>query len=176
MNNCPELNFGQLFFLKLRIMKKILFISIAILYALSPFAQENNAAIEKVGFLIVYAGKDYDMAKKVAEEAHEHLGYELNFRGHEYNSELGLSLPKRDCEEEGFEYPAYIQRGRGKDGNFVSVEYTDAYNNFTKGYYIVVVASYTKGSQKINETLKEVKVHYESAYVKYTDIYVGCMH
>ena len=138
-------------------------------------SQDISANVEK-GFIIIHASKDYNLATRVATEANKHLAYKIDLRDLEYNKFLGLSLPKDTCKKFGFEFPTYIQRGRNNDGNFISIEYTNAYNNFTQGYYIVVVASYEKGNNEINKTLKFVKNHYETAYIKYTDIYMGCIH
>jgi len=156
-------------------MKKITLLIILFIVTIAVNAQEETANVKK-GFIIIHASKDYNLAKRVATEANKHLEYNVNYRDLEYNKMLGLSMPKDSCEKFGFEFPTYIQRGREKDGNFISVEYTNAYNNFTQGYYIVVVASYEKGNNKLKETLKFVKQHYETAYIKYTDIYMGCIH
>ncbi len=156
-------------------MKKSLFTIILFYVFLNINAQEVSD-VEKKGFIIIHASKDYNLAKRIATEANKHLKYNLELRDLEYNKIEGLSLPKDSCKKYGFEYPTYIQRGRNKDGNFISVEYTNAYNNFTEGYYIVVVASYTKGKKEINDALLFVKNHYETAYIKYTDVYVGCIH
>jgi len=140
-------------------------------------AQEGEfSQNQEVGFIIIHATKNYEVSKRVAQEASKHLGYKLDLAGLEYNEDIGLSISEEDCEQAGFEYPAYIQRGRLGDNKFISVEYTDIYPNFTPGYYIVVVANYIKGDEKINETLKFVKKHYTNAYIKYTDIYMGCLH
>jgi len=160
-------------------MKKILllFIVIISIIQITQAQDEGISQNEKKGFIIIYATKNYQLASRVAEEANKNLGYKIDMRDLEYNKEIGLSIPKKDCEEHGFEYPSYIQRGRGDDGNFISVEYTNAYNNFTHGYYIVVVATYTKGkTEDIKKTLTEVKKSYEDAYIKYTDVYMGCLH
>jgi len=156
-------------------MKKISILVLMLFVILQLTAQEE-AQTEKKGFLIIHASKNYELAKRVATEANKHLGYKIDYRGLEYNKELGLSIPKTECEEHGFEFPTYVQRGRGDDGNFISVEYTTNYEGFTPGLYIVVVASYTKGKKEINETQTFVKKHYETAYFKYIDVYVGCMH
>ena len=156
-------------------MKKLSILFIIIIASLQLNAQEISQT-EKKGFLIIHASKNYELAKRVATEANKHLGYKIDFRGHEYNKTLGMSIPKAECEKHGFEYPSYIQRGRSDDGNFISVEYTTNYEGFTPGLYIVVVASYTKGKKEIKPTLEFVKKHYETAYFKYIDVYVGCIH
>ena len=150
--------------------KIILFLTglmILILSTSGLLKAQEVAEIEKKGFVIIYACKEYNLVQRVATEANKHLGYEIDLRGLEYNEAIGLSIPEKICEEHGMEFPTYIQRGRAKDGNFISVEYTNAYNNFSLGYYIIVVASYSNGDEKLDETLSFVKKHYEDAYIKY---------
>ncbi len=157
-------------------MNKFIILFITIILNVQLYAQDFSE-IEKQGFIIIHASENYEASKKVANEAQKHLGYKLDLRNHIKNETLGLSLPKVVCEENGFEYPFYVQRGRAKDGNYISIEYTNIYNSFTEGFYIIVVANFPKTEKnKLKETLKFVKKHYESAYIKYTDIYMGCMH
>ena len=156
-------------------MKKIITL-ITMLFAVMQLNAQEYSQTEKKGFLIIHASKNYQLAKRVATEANKHLKYKIDFRGHEYNKTLGLSVSEEECEQHGFEFPSYIQRGRSDDGKFISVEYTTNYEGFTPGLYIVVVASYTKGKKEIKQTLEFVKKHYETAYFKYIDVYVGCMH
>ncbi len=139
-------------------------------------AQEFDQT-QKTGFIIISASKNYKASKKIAEEASKKLGYKLDLRGLQPNKEIGLSFSKEECEDAGFDFPIFVQRGRGGMGyKFVSVEYTDHYKGFSKGFYIVVVASFPKDSPKLKTSLKHVKKFYKQAYVKYADIYMGCIH
>ena len=156
-------------------MKKIS-ILVIIFFAFSQINAQEESQTEKKGFLIVSAGKNYKAMKKLAEKVSTQLNYKLDLREHESNENIGLTLSKEDCEKQGFEFPSYIQRGRSDDGNFVSIEYTDAYEGFTPGYYILVVSSYTKGNAELKKSLNFVKKYHKTAYIKYADIYVGCMH
>ncbi|MES1224662.1 MAG: hypothetical protein ABUT20_54725, partial [Bacteroidota bacterium] len=97
----------------------------------------------------------------------------LDLRDLKPNKESGLTYAKKDCENEGG-YPCYISRGRYDSGDYISIEWSDAFDGFAKGYYIVIVASGSK-----NETepaLKKAKQFYKDAYAKQCDVYVGCMH
>ncbi len=147
-----------------------------LLFALFQVQAQEIAETEKKGFLIVAAGTNYEAMKTLAVKASENLNYKLDYRGLIKDETLGLSINEEECEQHGFEFPSYIARGRSDDGNYVSVEYTNAYEGFTPGYYILVVSSYAKGSNELAESLKFVKTHYKTAYVKYADIYVGCIH
>ena len=129
-------------------------------------------------FVILISTKNYDAALKRAEEAAEKLGYPLDLRDLHANEETGLSFPKEQCEEicggVGIEYPQYLPRNDWGESKYVSVEYSNGYSGFTKGYYIVVVASGEKGDPIIQEALDEAKQFYEDAYAKTCSVYIGC--
>ncbi len=137
---------------------------------------QEEIEFTKKGFIIVSSSKDYNATIDLAVTVSEKLNYNLDLRGLEYNSSLGLSFAMQVCEDNGFEYPLYVSRGRFDDGNYVSVEYTDAYQGFTLGYYIIIVSSYEKGNEELTKSLNFVKTIYKSAYIKYSDIFMGCMH
>ena len=91
---------------------------------------------------------------------------------------MGLSLPREVCEEDicggGLNYPIYLPRNDWGDSKYVSVEYSDGFEGFTKGYYIVVIASGEKGDTMIKEALNEAKKFYSDAYVKTCGVWMGC--
>ena len=140
------------------------------------FAQETDEATVKKGYIIVSAGKNYEAIKKQAKTVADKLGYELNLRDLEYHKTEGLSFSQVVCQEENMEYPFYIARGRWDDGEYVSVEYTNAYEGFTPGYYIIMVSSHDKGAAELKTALQHVKKSYKTAYIKYADVYMGCIH
>ncbi len=148
---------------------------LAIVFSFSARAQDDSM-FEKKGFVIISAGTNYDASLKIAKEAAKKFSYKLDLRDHIQNDIIGLTIPETVCEEHGFEFPAYIVRGRYDDGKYVSIEYTDSYEGFTPGYYIVVVASGSKGNKELTEALSEAKKIYKGAYIKYADVYQGCIH
>ena len=154
-------------------MKHLLLISMFILIGFSVSAQEE--AMVTKGYVIVAAGKNYEAIKKQAAQVAQKTAYELNLRDLEYNKTEGLSFSRSVCEEMGFEYPAYIPRGRWDDGEYISIEYTDGFEGFTPGYYIIIASSHDKGNKKLQEALQHVKKFYKSAYIKYADVYMGGM-
>ena len=129
-------------------------------------------------YVILISTKSYDSALKRAEEAAEKLGYPLDLRDLHANELTGLSLPKEQCEEicggVGIEYPQYLPRNDWGESKYVSVEYSNGYSGFTKGYYIVIVASGEKGDPIIQEALEEARRYYEDAYAKTCSVYMGC--
>ncbi len=153
-----------------------LLIIILFLFNHKMFAQEESESIVKKGYVIVAAGQNYEAIKKQAARVAEKTGYKLDLRDLEYSKNIGLTFSKEICEEQGMEYPAYIARGRWDDGEYISVEYTNGFEGFTPGYYIIVASSHDKGSAELQNALQHVKKYYKTAYIKYADVYMGCMH
>jgi hypothetical protein len=99
----------------------------------------------------------------------------LDLRGLAPNKESGLTFSKAACKEDEIDYPSYFARGR-EDGIYVSIEYSDAYPAFAKGYYIVVAASGSKNEPDMQATYKKIKAYSKDAYFKSSKVYMGCMH
>ncbi|AKF25370.1 hypothetical protein YH65_08200 [Sulfurovum lithotrophicum] len=122
---------------------------------------------------IVKSTKSYSEAKEFAQKLAKKSGVRLDLRALKYNEEIMISHPRAECDENGYAYPCYIARGRYDDGVYLSVEPSDAYEEFTKGYYIVVAAS----GEKVDKSLLNRIRHYvPDAYVKRTTVYMGCIH
>lgn len=155
---------------------KSIFTIILSLVLFSSFAQKNTVDplpfVEK-SFCIILSTKNYAEAKKIAEETSTKTNLKLDLRGLVPNNKTGLTTPKKDLLEGEF-FPQYYSRGRYDDGEYVSIEYSDAFDGFTKGFFIVVTCSGNK--KEANNALKKMKLLYKTAYVKHTKIYVGCMH
>lgn len=65
--------------------------------------------------------------------------------------------------------------GAETDSEFLSVERSEAYTGFAKGYYIVVGGIYaTRGEAK--QSLTKFVPFVPDAYAKKTTIYYGCIH
>ncbi len=156
-------------------MKNLAVLILLHFFVLHINAQETAEPIPyiKKGFCIILSTKSYTEAKKIAIAAAKKTGLTTDFRGLEPNKKIGLTTPKADVPE-GEVYPQYYSRGRYDDGEYISIEYSNAFTGFAKGFYIVIVSSGEKA--EVNKTLKKVKPFYKTAYVKYTDVYVGCMH
>lgn len=152
-------------------MNKLLFLFFAIIISYNSAHSQEYDPYVSTGFLIILSTKNYEGALKLAKEACTNLSLDFNSRGLYADAELGLNSDEIcGCGETH----GYIARGRSDDGNYISIEYTDAYETFSDGYYIVVVASGKRSELK--PTLKKVKQHYKDAYIKNSDVYIGCMH
>lgn len=135
-------------------------------------ANAQRPVIEK-GFAIIHSTKDYSAALQTVEEASRKLDIKIDLRGYYPNEEIGL---KTDSVCGCGEAHDYLARGRWDDGIYISIEYSDRYKGFAKGYYIVIIASGKKGSKQLTETLESAKNYYADSYVKNTSVYIGCMH
>ncbi|GAB5418853.1 MAG: hypothetical protein Crog4KO_01660 [Crocinitomicaceae bacterium] len=138
----------------------------------------EESMTQDFSFVIIISTKSYDAALNRAKEASEKLGYPLDLRGLHENKEIGLSLSKKVCEEDicggGLSYPIYIPRSDWGSEQYVSIEYSDAFDGFAKGYYIVVISSGEKGAAGVKQSLLEAKKFYKDAYAKTCSVWMGC--
>lgn len=68
----------------------------------------------------------------------------------------------------------YIPRGRYDNGEYISIEYSSSFENFTQGFYIVVISS--GEAKEVEKLLPMAKKYSKDAYAKKSDVYMGCMH
>ena len=142
------------------------------------FSQNETVNQEtKKYFVITASTKSYESALESANSIAKSMKLKLDLRGLQENEENdGLTWDGAECQENGWEPPCYVARGRYDDGGYVSIEWSNAFQGFSKGYYIVVVASYSDNNDKLKATLLSAKEHVPSAYSKSSNVYMGCMH
>ncbi len=154
--------------------------------ALLITAQANNekgltqVEIEKSQYadkrlVILQSTSDFQEAKSTAESAAIKLGIPLRLSEVSPHTKLGLTNTKSDCNDSGVPWPCYFPRGRHDDGAYVSIEYSNAFQGYTEGFFIVVAASAPKNDEVIQQTLDSAKSHWPTAYSKNTPVYLGCM-
>lgn len=136
-------------------------------------------------FLLIQSSAYYGAALQTAKNAAKELNIKLDLRGliPDKNPDIGLSLPADTCikysKQEGDDdgdSSCYMARGRWDDGVYISIEYSNAYDGFSKGYYIVVAGSSTEKDQALMAALQKVKTKYSDAYIKASKVYMCCMH
>ena len=138
--------------------------------------QENwNTEIEN-HFLIAASTKDYSSAAKSAQLIAEKMGLRYVDNEEYSNNKHGLTSSQADCEGDGFDYPCYIPRGGPEQENYVSVEWSSFYAEFSEGYYIIVIANSPERDNEIQMLLQKVKIFAPSAYIKSAMIWNGCLH
>jgi hypothetical protein len=120
-----------------------------------------------VGFVIINSTTSYDDALRLARAASAKCSIPVNLRGVVLDPEHGLTFSRDTFSPtEPYEYPSYFPRGRGDDGEYLSVESSAAYSGFRPGLFVVIAASGEPKSALLNRTLAKVKLHYRKAYVK----------
>lgn len=157
---------------------KLFLVLILFFSVLHSFGQESDDCYVKKDFLIITSTKDYQSALSSAQKAAKALEVKLDLRGliNTNDTLIGLSLPSDTCMKYSEDSVCYIARGRWDDGTYISIEYSNAYEAFAKGYYIVVVGSADNKNAELKSTLKKVKIKYRNAYIKTSKVYMCCMH
>ncbi|WP_344930326.1 hypothetical protein [Aquimarina addita] len=123
-------------------------------------------------FLIIHSGKEYDTALRLAKEASRQLDMKLELRGMYESPTEGLTTDELcGCGENH----GYIPRGRFDSGEYISIEYSDYYEGFTKGLYMVIVSTGGYIDEQ-KELLSSARKFYKDAYIKTSSVYLGCMH
>jgi len=164
-------------------MKNVIFV-LLVASPMFSIGQVNPECFVKKYFLLIQSTNDYKAALQTAGKAAKGLDVKLDLRGlvPDKNPHIGLSLPVDTCikyseEEEGVQDSScYMARGRWDDGIYISIEYSDAYEGFSKGYYIVVVGSSDKRDPALIAALEKVRTIYSDAYIKASKVYMCCMH
>ena len=121
--------------------------------------------------LILKSTTDYNVALRFANESSKKLGLELKIEDIEYSKEKGICFSK-DIDDELYkgEYAP-----RRYCGDYISLENSSAYEGFVEGY-IVVIAGIYQNKDDAELALRDVKESYPDAYVKKTNLWMGCIH
>lgn len=155
-------------------MKKYCLLIPLVILMIAVFAQDGGYIVKEI--VIVKSTKDYEAVKQFTDMAAQKTGYKKDLRRLVPNGNNGLSLPADECEKAGTQAPCYWARGGFDDGTYVSIEYSNAYKGFTKGYYIVVISSAKPGAAQTKKALNKAKTFAPDAYLRKSKVYIGCMH
>jgi hypothetical protein len=102
-------------------MKKYILLIFLVILCKFSFAQDESQFVKR-NFVIIHSAKNYSDAKSTAKNAAKILKLKLNLRGLQPNKTTGLTLSKKECKNNGWEYPNNYGRGRFDDGEYVSIE------------------------------------------------------
>lgn len=127
-------------------------------------------------FLIAASTKDYSAALKKASWLADSLSLDLDLRGLMENQDIGLTASEEWCEDAAWGFPCYLPRGRQDDGNYISIEWSNAIKGFSPGYYVIIVSSQSKRNEEIKSMLTRLRHFVADAYIKSSEVYIGCMH
>ncbi len=136
---------------------------------------DPNLFIKK-SFVILFASKDYQYALQIAKQVAEETKIPLNLRGLSKHTSNKLTFSKQACRDAGFEHPCYLTRAYDEDGEYVTIDWSNGFEDFQPGYFIVTAAGGKPGDAQLAKTLRRVKSVFPDAYVKTTRVYIGCMH
>ncbi len=143
-------------------------------------AQEpENDFMENRWVTILSAYPDYADALKDIQKITKESGMPFSMQGLVYDKKRGLIYPD-DYEFEAFA-GGYVPRSRNeaeineKITEYLSIERSDGYDGFRKGYYIVVAGIY-ESAEDAKKQSDRFKKWAPTAYSKRTNIYMGCMH
>ena len=129
--------------------------------------------------LAVY--KSFTEARADAEKIAKASRVLFSMDGRVYDRKRGLIYPD-DSDDEVFRgqyvarrYDTTVLKGSDKERRYLSVERSDAYDGFKKGFYIVVAGIHAD-SPSAQADAKRFTAWAPTAYAKKTRIYMGCMH
>ena len=121
--------------------------------------------------LILKTTKDYNEAVSFASKASEKLDREFKNEHVEYSEEKGIyyaeTLP--DGMYRGKYYP------RRYSGEHISLENSSGYKGLTPGFIIVLGGIYDNHAEA-KEALAKTRESHKDAYVKKTNMWMGCIH
>ncbi len=136
---------------------------------------ENRHAV----ILSVY--KSFAEARADAEKISKAAKVPFSMEGRIYDKKRGLIYPD-NFDDEVFRgqyvarrYHTTVLKGNETDREFLSVERSDGYDGFKKGFYIVV-AGIRDNAREAQADVKRYTAWAPTAYAKKTRIYMGCMH
>lgn len=130
----------------------------------------------KKSFVILFSGKDYQQALRTARQAAKQTKIPLNLRGLSWHAANKLTFSKQSCRASAFDYPCYLTRAYDDDGEYVTIDWSNGFDDFQPGYFIVTAAGGDPGDPQLATTLQRVKSVFPDAYIKTTRVYIGCMH
>lgn len=172
-------------------MKKVLTLLASASLAFPAFAapkaakREDAPAEEKINFdlprwvVILGVYKDFSEAKADAQKFSKASKIPFSMRGNIFDKK-GLHYPK-NFEDEMYAGEYLARRGNAtREGDkdleeHLSIERSEGYQGFAKGYYIVV-GTIAETSKDGLAQAERFKAFAPDTYVKKTTIYMGCLH
>lgn len=161
-------------------MRKTIMAFVGLFFFISPLVQASAEKPE--GFVtkdVIILGSfvDYAAAKQRAIDLAKATGIAYSDRGMVWDAKRGLIYP--DNLEDDLFAGQYAARRAQFDCNedsehCLSVERSDLYEGFKKGLYIVVGGVMDLGSVESAQLLARYKKNAPDAYIKKTDVYMGC--
>lgn len=135
--------------------------------------EDPNYFYANKDFIIIGSLENFEAALILAIEAASKLNIELDINDTALEEGQLVNTNEETCKKLLFEGRCYLPRGRYDDGKYISIERSNAYQEFTPGYFILVAGSDFTEENTMTEFLEEVKTLYDDAYIKSTKIFMG---
>ena len=141
--------------------------------------ESSDPQFVRMGVLVIGSYKSYDAALRAAKSYGQRSGHQYDSRGMVYDKRRGLIWP--DDSEDEIWAGAYAPRRYDTEcapwngSPCVTVERSAEYEGFAPGLYIVVDGILDRSPERA-QRLAAARKLVSGAYVKDTDIYMGCMH
>jgi hypothetical protein len=145
----------------------------------APQEESPDAQFARMGVLVIGSYRSYGAAFRAARSYSQRSGHPYDSRGMVYDEKRGLIWP--DDSEDEIWAGSYAPRryddecAPWKGSPCVTVERSAEYEGFAPGFYIVVDGILDYSVERV-QRLAAARRLVPGAYVKDTDIYIGCMH
>lgn len=147
--------------------------------AVSPAKEPDFLENRYVIILSVY--QSFDAAREDAVKIAKASRVPFSMEGRVFDKKRGLIYPD-NFDDEIFRgqyvarrYHTTVLKGSDDERAYLSVERSDGYDGFKKGFYIVVAGVHENSASAQAQT-KRFTAWAPTAYAKKTKIYMGCMH
>ena len=131
--------------------------------------------------VILSVYKSFAEAREDAEKIGKAAKTPFSMEGRVFDKKRGLIYPD-NFDDEVFRgqyvarrYHQTVLKGSDNEREYLSVERSDGYDGFKKGYYIVVAGVHDNSAAATAQTSK-FTAWAPTAYARKTRIYMGCMH
>ena len=141
--------------------------------AVEEMVAEQTVAKE---FVVVRATESLPESIAMGQSIAASLGLTFDLRGLEEAESGEPSLSREVCEENGWEYPCYVQRGRYDDGIYLSLEPASTFAPGAARGYVVVLASAVPGDRRLDAAFEKARAAGLEPERLQRDAYLGCMH
>lgn len=126
-------------------------------------------------FVVLPPVSSYAVALRTARAAAAHLRLRFELRDSRPDGHGGLTFPPTVCEDNGWDFPCYVTRGRFDDGLYVSIDESSVVDSEVPGY-VVVLASGPKDDPDTRALLERARAAFPAVELRTARIYQGCIH
>ena len=167
--------------LRMRFTFALIFLLVGLLAVPTVSCAKEPDFIENRYVVILSVYPSFADARADAEKIGKAAKLPFSMEGRVFDKKRGLIYPD-NFDDEVFRgqyvarrYHKTILKGSDNEREYLSVERSDGYDGFKKGYYIVVAGIHESSAAAAAQT-KRFTAWAPTAYAKKTRIYLGCMH